>query len=147
MEEKTRNVPNWIVAAGQVDISVVARVEKPNPFTIWLENYFAHHQTCSGHGAEVLPDWRKLTARVAPVVRQRRVAGSVPERRRDSHRGGKEKSRLGVLQCLPKLRLFLSIVGCHGLVLPHPFDSDSLLSLIEPSGIGLVVRHEVHHDQ
>lgn len=39
IQENMRKEESWIIAAGHVDMMVACVAEKPNPLTIWLENY------------------------------------------------------------------------------------------------------------
>ena len=58
------------------------------------------------------------------------------------HCRDKEEGCLGITQRLPKLRPLPSIVRGDRLILSHPLNGDFLLSLVEPSRVGLIIWHQ-----
>lgn len=66
---------------------------------------------------------------------------------KDLHGSDEEEVCLGILEGFEELRPFPPALGRHGLVLPDPLDCDALLSLAEPSRVGLVVGHQVQDEQ
>jgi hypothetical protein len=65
----------------------------------------------------------------------------------DLHGRDEEHDSLRIFECLEELGPLPFGVGGDGLILPNSFNGDALLTLSKPSGVGLIVRHQIEDEQ